>query len=152
MNNRYWDNYLKNLIEKDQYLPPEWWMNNYSGPLSDCGDDLAVELGAGRKRSQLQDYNQIMPLKTRSGRLKRAIRRLLDLGPIISTQTVMQWAYSGHGTLRERWIRAHDARRACRSLGLVVVDRVWPMATFGLIRMTLGLPRISRIRNDVQYQ
>src|SRR5262245_8667945 len=60
------------------------------------------------------------------GRYQRAIRRLIDIGPVISTRSVMQWGDRGRGALRQRWKWARAARRACRSLGLVAIGRVWP--------------------------
>jgi hypothetical protein len=82
-------------------------------------------------------------------RLQRAARRLLDLAPIISTQSVMQWAYRDCGTLRQRWLRARAARRACASL-------VWSWsvasgltATFGHFQMTVEKIH-SRIGNRLR--
>jgi hypothetical protein len=60
------------------------------------------------------------------GRLQRAARALLDLGPKTTTQAVMNRAYPDRGTRNQRIARADNARRACVSLGLVRVGRVWP--------------------------
>jgi hypothetical protein len=51
------------------------------------------------------------------GRIQRAARRLLDLGPLITTRTVMEWAYSDRGTRLQRVSRAYRARptTSCRT-------------------------------------
>ena len=60
------------------------------------------------------------------GRCQRAARSLLDLGPTTTTRAIMHWAYGDRGLRRDRLHRARVARRACVSLGLIRVGRVWP--------------------------
>jgi hypothetical protein len=60
------------------------------------------------------------------GRFQRAARVLLELEPVITTKMIMSWANADRGTRNQRKNRSRCARRACRSLGLVRVGRIWP--------------------------
>jgi len=57
----------------------------------------------------------------------------------------MEWANSGRGLRLERLHRARAARRSCQSLGLVVVDRVWPD---GNLWADPNDPRLTKLMQD----
>jgi hypothetical protein len=61
-----------------------------------------------------------------SGRVQRAASWLLRRSPAITTQQIVWAAYRGTGTRDQRKKRAWCARRACVTLGLVRVARLWP--------------------------
>jgi hypothetical protein len=65
-------------------------------------------------------------MSLRRGKYQKAARRLADAVGTVTTQQVMHWAHRDRGSLRQRWKRARAARRACTSIGLIPVRRIWP--------------------------